>query len=406
MNITSIFLSEQITATDLYQWIYETHTLYDDHKPYNFGFESINRLVNWRRNPSDLIQVADSLTLIRLVMISLVDAILTADSQTHQTSFNRNQSDLITALDSIVAQIAEATISIFLSESIVATDNLTRSLLASRVLADSLNAVDSVLKEWGVSRTALEEVFVSDSLLYQLIMVFMIYLSESLEISDSQQRVHGQNRSFSDLMTSSEGINREVSFIRTENDQIEVDDFLNYVATQIYLIYLSESIGITDSVQRSVSFTKSLVEQLNITDFLSRVSSNFIKLVDTTMVSEVATRNFLVNRALSDSQQVADSISLIIDVPMVTDNSTGPTIEAVILRPLPYTQPETMIIYSVNPDFVLSTTPTEDMIIGLKQYNSHTVYDKHIPYYSGNSNDAGPSSEYVEMIRPNLLNPI
>lgn len=51
---------------------------------------------------------------------------------------------------------------------------------------------------------------------------------------------------------------------------------------------------------------------------------------------------------------------------------------------------------------VVDQVPTNETVQGAmnvqfsgKIYNSHTFYNKHIPYYAGLSNDAGPTMESV-----------
>jgi hypothetical protein len=171
------------------------------------------------------------------------------------------------------------------------------------------------------------------------------------------------------------------NYIRNIVDTISATDSASRQVN--YFRAPSDSILVTDSSRRVVSFNKNLSDSISITDFLSRISSMGRKVLDTTNVSDSATRTYMSQRAISDPTYLSDAISYITSTQVTQHNDPAPTIEAIVIQPMIDIDPSRMIVYT------LATQPDSELVF--KLYDSHTIYNKHIPYYTGRSSDRPPT---------------
>jgi len=228
----------------------------------------------------------------------------------------------------------------------------------------------------------------------------------------------------SDTIQAVDNLAQQSSYSRSENESVETIDDIFGDIEQILMIFISNSIFASDVrsliydnefiyddhkqydgevlVQRTVDFSRSEEDSIEAVDFVSQTIVRGIKVFDSVGVSDEANRAFFSTKLLQDNVTFSDYITYLYSNSV--DLNEGPTIDAIILRPLPYTEPEKMVIYKVGTiptQQVINRVASEFSFIG-KIYDSHTFYDKHIPYYSGLSSDSAPTNEAFAL-EPHLL---
>lgn len=176
----------------------------------------------------------------------------------------------------------------------------------------------------------------------------LAHLVDTVFVNDYFSQVVSFNKILNDIVTTQDTFTSSIQYFRSNNDVLAVQDTINYLTSIAIKLY--DSVGLSDSA--NVDFVKYLFLQddINLTDYFSYVNTNDV------------------------------------------DNDTAPTIDILIFKPLPYTEPDKMILYSKTE---APTTTGLNFVTGgtyvLKQYDSHTIYNKHIPYYDSIGTDEAPT---------------
>lgn len=263
----------------------------------------------------------------------------------------------------------------FILTDVVAKQYDTHTFYDDRVL---YNGEPTVLRVLDYSRPYLDSISVSDSLTNSLLLI--IDLLDTLELSDLATR----------------NTQTKVNIA----DSVSLDD--EVLAIRTFLLSLLETVLFSDSLQRQFFISRVNLDNFNVQDFLERDVIIGVSIIDTIGVSESATRQFIASRTQDETLEYSDYIQYVYSNSI--DNSQGPTLEALILTPLPYAEPERNVIYAFNEEVIANVEITSFPTIGIKMYDTHTFYDKHIPYYSGVGSDLAPTSE-IYKLEPSLLTP-
>lgn len=201
-------------------------------------------------------------------------------------------------------------------------------------------------------------------------------------------RVLGWNRNPSETISVADYIADSVSIMALLVDTIFVDD--SFMQTVSFGRFVSDSVLLQEYLQSSIQYFRSNSDVLQVQDTITSLISIAVKLYDSVMVNDNANYNLAKYLFLQDNVNLTDYFSYVNlqDV----DNDTPPTIDVLIFTPMPYTQPDRVIMYATDE---APTIVMENFVSGgervLKQYDSHTIYNKHIPYYDSIGTDEAPT---------------
>jgi hypothetical protein len=218
--------------------------------------------------------------------------------------------------------------------------------------------------------------------------------TDSLSLTDSLTNVLKMYAFISDSVGITDLLTKESSIRRSNAENIGLADVL-LKSSSLQRLF-ADSLGVSDINRAGFFFSRNISDSVGIEDFLTRVASYGRKVLDTTGVSEQATRSFIASRKIADSSNINEYVSFL-TYKAVTDWGEAPKIEAIVIQPLVYSEPERMVVYSLN------NQPLEGEVIGSslgvvfsgKLYDSHDLYNSHIPYYSGISTDKSPTIEGI-----------
>ncbi len=235
---------------------------------------------------------------------------------------------------------------------------------------------------------------------------------ESILLTDSIGQIYDTNTQYDDhIFYNSSGvsnISRVLGWNRSQSDLLALADYL--VGIKSAMVFLYDTIQLQDSFIQSVAFNQFLVDTANLQDFLTKsiqyfrskdevlavqdtityLTSIAIKLYDSVGLADSATTEFVKNLFLQEDINLTDYFSYINNHDV--DNDTAPSIDILIFKPLPYTEPDKMILFSTDEAPIsagLNFSGGGEYV--LKQYDSHTIYNKHIPYYDAIGTDEAPT---------------
>jgi hypothetical protein len=215
---------------------------------------------------------------------------------------------------------------------------------------------------------------------------------DSIGISDSLLRSLTWNIFNTDNIGIEDDLNRSVNFFAHISENVGLSDIISRSLTLQRA--LADSVGISDFNTAGFYFSRFITDEVGISDFLDKVSTLGRKIVDTVGVSDDATRQFIASRYNSDSFSIADYISFI-TYKAVIDYGEAPTISAVVIQPMPYIEPDKMVIYALQDSPENKSIQIKNATFVYKIYDSHTLYNSHTPYYSGISTDSAPTIEGI-----------
>lgn len=147
---------------------------------------------------------------------------------------------------------------------------------------------------------------------------------------------------------------------------------------------------------REANYGRTLSDTISIDDVFSHIVKYGRKIIDTTGVSEESTRRYLASRLLSDEESISDFVFY---QQRNLNPDVGPTAEIIVIRPLGNAHRDKLIAYSLKEAPTLrGVGKTDNILLSGKIYDSHTIYNKHIPYYNGLATDKGPSMGQISEI--------
>ena len=198
------------------------------------------------------------------------------------------------------------------------------------------------------------------------------------------------NRVEAESIVLQDTVSNALHVVITLSETISVADSFSYVLTRLISVILNEIITIADTQQKQSILHRALNDSLTVSDVLTLFTSKSIIINDSIGVSDTSTRQFVMSRIENESVNISDYIELVYT--NAVDGSPAPTVDGFILKPLPYTEPERMVVYQFIPETTTAISQgITDVVFVNKIYDSHTVYDKHIPYYSAVSADTAPT---------------
>lgn len=147
---------------------------------------------------------------------------------------------------------------------------------------------------------------------------------------------------------------------------------------------------------REVRYLRTQTDQVGVEEILLRIATHGRKVLDTTGVSESSTRKYIARRVLEDGIGIDEFVFY---AQRNLNQDVGPSPEVIIVRPIAHIDPTKMIVYSMDNTPRISTVGRmKDIVLSGKIYDSHTFYNKHQVYYNALSTDLGPSVRSVSEV--------
>lgn len=236
----------------------------------------------------------------------LIIRTLETSSQTYERFLSAN----IEVNDAIVRSLFRL-YSRTLSDGLDVNDSITRlvAVVYERVLSDALDANDTLSRWADLNRTLSENLEVADSLILTVIGgdLFERTLSTSLDVVDS--------------------LDRETDLFRLLNSNIAINDLI--VVLNLFNRLLTDTSDVFDSLTREVAVgvtVRILSDALSVTDGdIERLLDANYTVNESLTIEDLVTRTVetigLINRTLSASLSVNDSVSRILDLVRVLQTS-------------------------------------------------------------------------------------
>jgi hypothetical protein len=273
---------------------------------------SVSRTYSTSRSISDTVTVSPAVAKVYLASRSAAEVVSVSDAVAGTSAFARAIADSVSLADAAARQSVAARSA---ADAITVSDAISsRTLLASRSLADTLSASDSINKS--ISRSVSDAVSIADVIIKSATRS----LSETLSATDAISPT--ATRPLSSTITITDAISHSVS--RSLSDSVAVADSIAKRASRS----LSDTLSAADSVSRRAS--RAAAETVSIADAIAttarRSLSDSLSVTDTISPSAI--------RALADSVTLADAIATKVSRSLEDSFSVAATLSGVAARPL------------------------------------------------------------------------
>jgi len=289
--------------------------------------DSTSRSAGFARQATDTVGLSDSMQRYETMARFLSDILGITDSVPRYVTFLREEQEILGIND---AELIQAAYIRLLSESLGLTDSAFRSVVHFREATDAIGISDSVSSSLFlvIYRVLTETMGLTDAA--ERYATFLRDAQEVLGITDEEVRQVGHNRFLSDSMGLADSAWRSQGHIRVNTESMGITDSLNVLLFLLIYRTVSETMGITDSQDRSHAAVRTISDALGISDTLDKASAINRIMSELMGMTDSVDRTVDMIRTVSDQIDMTDSahralthIRFITDALGITDSNVA-----------------------------------------------------------------------------------
>jgi PGF-pre-PGF domain-containing protein len=256
---------------------------------------------NLQANPSDSLDLTDSITAAKTMSRSVLDSLSIVDTMTRSIVVPRAISEQMAVIEMISRSF---TGSRSFPEQMIVEDTITRATVLSRSLSEQMSITESVAKQIG--KSLIEQAAITENL--QRSIAITINQSEQLAVNDSIAKT--MSYTLTEQLMVQDTLVRVTTSLRTTVESLVLQETIS----KTVLIRIIDQVVMTEQITRNVIQSKSESEQLGVADTLD---ISFGKSVSESLImNEAVARSTAVSRSMSEQMTVQDSVIKAVPVAM------------------------------------------------------------------------------------------
>jgi len=199
---------------------------------------------------------------------TIVDALSLNDAVTRLSTFSHIITDVITLVDSVVAdatQIIEETLvdALSLSDSLLSLQSLNKSLTGTISLSDALSKLTAFTK------TITKAISLTD--VYTSVEGFSKSLTDAISLNEVFSKLTAFTKTITKAISLNESLSKSISLAKSFADVISLSDAVSFAGGNTQL--LLDSLSLTDSLSRLQTLGKSIADEIDLSEAISKASS-------------------------------------------------------------------------------------------------------------------------------------